>query len=342
MKAFVKILTAIIFASFYIWLLVRHDTNADLPSASQKNYPNALVSGNIDRYSESHKFVNGIPLQKLDGKWVEYPIAISQIGQNFYKHFFTTQAESSREKFLAIAYHLLDKCIEFQDFCSVLTEQAHPPYDLPENWPSAMAQGQTISVFSNAYLLTGDELFREKAERAIRAFAYPVTDSGVASDFEGTVFFEEYGHATKPTHVLNGYIFALSGLYDAYEKLGSEKARETIQIGLNSLVRVIDLYDLSHSSRYDYSEKNQKTYGIGSGHYHEIHVHQLMMLYSISGIEKFREVAEAWQSYTYGRKFKSVAVPNEKLAGIEASNTTDPENFGVANLEDGNITWGKH
>ena len=74
-------------------------------------------------------------------------------------------------------------------------------------------------------------------------------------DKEGFVWYEEYPSLeNEPPHVLNGFIFALFGLYDYYKATESEEALELFNQGIKTLKEKINLWDMGFWSRYDLTD----------------------------------------------------------------------------------------
>ena len=88
---------------------------------------------------------------------------------------------------------------------------------LAPGWLSAMAQGHGISVLCRAYAATGNRAYFDAALRALAPFAVNASEGGVRNYVFGHfVWYEEYP-TSKGTFVLNGFIYALVGLYDLIE-----------------------------------------------------------------------------------------------------------------------------
>src|SRR5260370_9661573 len=84
-----------------------------------------------------------------------------------------------------------------------------------------MAQGVAISVLTRAYRITEDSDYLQSATRALLPFTKNVDDGGVRRGFSlasGTSaagnFYEEYPTRSYSAFTLNGFMFALIGLYD--------------------------------------------------------------------------------------------------------------------------------
>jgi hypothetical protein len=170
-------------------------------------------------------------------------------------------------------------------------------YAISPPWYSAMAQGQAASVFVRAALSLGDDSFADAAERAI----WPLTREGssvVAQTPEGPVL-QEYP-TRPPSHVLNGWMFALWGLYDVTmltERAGqtAPNARRAFEEGTTALVRRIGLYDAGLGwSRYDLYP--HRLVHVASPFYHRLHVALLNATAHLTGEETLRSKAAAWDA----------------------------------------------
>ncbi len=78
---------------------------------------------------------------------------------------------------------------------------------------SAMTQGEGASLLYRAILETGDVRFSGVADQAIALMLKPVAEGGKAYYDQGKLTLEENPQAT-PSAILNGWIFAVFGLYD--------------------------------------------------------------------------------------------------------------------------------
>ncbi|HLQ30948.1 MAG TPA: D-glucuronyl C5-epimerase family protein [Ktedonobacteraceae bacterium] len=120
---------------------------------------------------------------------------------------------------------------------------------------SALTQGIGLSVLIRAYQLTSDRAFLEAAQRVVHTFELDILDGGVSTPVgnEG-VFFEEI--AIYPAaHMLNGFIFALFGLYDYLKLTGDTRLEKLIQSSLATLHKLLDEFD---SGFWTYSDLGQR------------------------------------------------------------------------------------
>ena len=247
----------------------------------------------------AHLDDSGIPLLDYHGAiGLQYnPIAIAQYGLGNYNLYQRTGLEEYREKLTLAADWLKDNLAE--NSFGVPVWMHHFDFEYQEGlyapWYSGLAQGQGISVLLRAYQLTRNEEYLKAAEKAFLSFQLPVREGGVVSqDENGYLWIEEY-LVSPPTHVLNGFIWALWGVYDYYLLTKDETAQEVYQAALRTLADNLQCYDIGYWSLYDLSLLRLKM--IASPFYHRLHIVQLRVMYQLTGEEVFKRFADRWVSY---------------------------------------------
>ena len=171
-------------------------------------------------------------------------------------------------------------------------------YDYPfayaprAGWGSAQAQAVGVQLLLRASELK-DASYSAPVERLLRAFDVPIEDGGLLDNSDSQVpWFEKFASLdSQRPKVLNGMLFALLGLHDVAQRTGLESARRQFDVGLRSLLRVIDRYDLGNWSAYDIQGKP------ASEHYHRIHVQQLDLLSRIDGDPRLAQWRDRFASY---------------------------------------------
>ena len=92
---------------------------------------------------------------------------------------------------------------------------------LEPGWYSAMAQGHAMSLLSRAYSQSQNPLYLRAAYQAINPFLVPSSEGGVLTYLFGQhPWYEEYP-TLPPSFVINGFMYALFGLYDLAKTLES-------------------------------------------------------------------------------------------------------------------------
>lgn len=158
---------------------------------------------------------------------------------------------------------------------------------LPAGWISSMAQGQAMSLLWRAWHLKQRRAYRKAALRALRPFRRDVSDGGVRTDYEGLVWYEEYPTRTRPSLVLNGYMFALLGLYDIAP--WSRSAGRLYRRGMRTLRERIARFDRPPGGSW------YMPGAPASEFYNTVHVVLLTALDSVSPSDALRTYRDRWR-----------------------------------------------
>jgi heparosan-N-sulfate-glucuronate 5-epimerase len=252
----------------------------------------------------------GIPMLDYRGRiGLQYnPIAIAQWGLGNYDLFHRNGSVHQREKFLKAADWL---CSNLQpNTFGVPVWTHHFDWDyrdtLKAPWYSGLAQGQGISLLVRTHRETGNAAYLQAAERAFASLLLPVDRGGVQfADDEGDIWLEEY-IVSPPTHILNGFIWAIWGAYDYYLATSDPRAHELFYRCAQTLVRNLDRYDLGYWSLYELSGTRLKM--VASAFYHRLHIVQLRLMSRLTGVSLFARAAERWEAYTHSRSNQARAL----------------------------------
>jgi len=156
-----------------------------------------------------HTDEEGIPVNVLaDGRRVYFATTIVQKALGHWDKWLLTHDERDKEGFLRLSRWLLAR----QDDHGGWPVWPEVGLSLPSPY-SAMTQGECISAFVRAWKLTGEVAFAEGARRALVLMCRPLESGGPAIIEEESLFLEEVPTIPRSS-ILNGWIFALFGLYD--------------------------------------------------------------------------------------------------------------------------------
>nr|XP_022341393.1 D-glucuronyl C5-epimerase-like [Crassostrea virginica]XP_022341394.1 D-glucuronyl C5-epimerase-like [Crassostrea virginica]XP_022341395.1 D-glucuronyl C5-epimerase-like [Crassostrea virginica]XP_022341396.1 D-glucuronyl C5-epimerase-like [Crassostrea virginica]XP_022341397.1 D-glucuronyl C5-epimerase-like [Crassostrea virginica]XP_022341399.1 D-glucuronyl C5-epimerase-like [Crassostrea virginica]XP_022341400.1 D-glucuronyl C5-epimerase-like [Crassostrea virginica]XP_022341401.1 D-glucuron len=177
--------------------------------------------------------------------------------------------------------------------------------ELEPGWYSAMGQGQAISLLVRAYVASKDRTYLEAAGKALDIFDIPSSKGGVLAKFLDSLdWYEEYP-TTPSSHVLNGFIYSLIGLYDLKEMAtGSvkDKATDLYDKGMRTLKAMLPMFDSGTGTFYDL---RHITAGLAPNRarwdYHKVHIKQLYLLIEIDGDPLFRDTLRRWKGYMKGK-----------------------------------------
>lgn len=253
-------------------------------------------------YSGPHDTA-GIPLLDYRGKiGPQYnPIAIAQWGLGNYNLFRRSRDEERRRKFLAasnwLRTHLKKNGLGTWVWNHHFDWEYRTPLKHP--WYSGLAQGQGISLLLRSFRETNDTSYLEAAQRAFLSFTRSTAEGGVTfTDSRGDLWIEEY-IVSPPTHILNGFIWAVWGVYEYFLITRDPFARTIYEAGVRTLLNNIARYDLGFWSLYELSGTLLPM--VASPFYHQLHIVQMRVMYFLTGEDLFRHYAERWESYSSSR-----------------------------------------
>lgn len=179
-----------------------------------------------------------------------------------------------------------------------------PKYGLVPPWCSGLAQAQAASTFVRAHLASGEDRFAELAVRAI-APILPGSPSGLlVRTSHGPV--PEEAPSGQPSLILNGWIYALWGLWDVAVGLGSEGCRSLFEESTMCLREMIARYDIGWWSRY--SLYPHRLPDLAKPFYHRLHIDQLDVMARLVAAGDLGETARRWAAYeTAPRRVAAIA-----------------------------------
>jgi hypothetical protein len=182
-------------------------------------------------------------------------------------------------------------------------------YDLPVPWYSAMAQGEAASLLVRLADRTESRLV------SAQALVQPLLDDelGLRADTDHGVVLQEYP-TDPPAHVLNGWVFALWGIYDvacALEAAGNETeaavCRDAWHDGVATLASRVHHYELASGwTRYDLFP--HPIVHVASPFYHRLHIAQFEALHDLAPGYDFAGCAARWEAALDKRSTVAMAV----------------------------------
>jgi hypothetical protein len=246
-----------------------------------------------------HYDEQGIPLLDYKGSLGRQynPIAIAQFGLGNFNLFCRTGEPERGQKFLAVADWLVANLETNGAGLRVWRHHFDWEYrtTLRGPWQSALAQGQGISVLVRAYSETSNPIYMEAAANAFAALQKETGEGGMVHvDDRGDLWLEEY-IVSPPTHILNGFIWAMWGVYDYWLATDDEAARRLFAAAVGTLRRNVSRYDVGFWSLYELAGTWLKM--LASPFYHRLHIAQLGVLHRLTGEDLFVQYAEKWSAY---------------------------------------------
>jgi hypothetical protein len=228
----------------------------------------------------------GIPVNVLaDGRRIYFPICIVQKALGHWDKWLLTHNNADKEEFLKLCRWLLARQDERGGW--FVWKQTGAPAITPY---SALAQGECISAFVRAGELTGEPEFFQAARRAMHLMCTPVERGGTAIFENGDFFLEEIATIPRLT-VLNGWIFALFGLYDLWLATGDNEAREFFNLGVETLKKHLYEYDAGFWTYYDVQGH------LATVFYHDLHINQITAISLVDNSQIFAQYRDRWIAY---------------------------------------------
>lgn len=248
---------------------------------------------------DAHMDAHGIPLLDYGGALGRHynPIAIAQFGLGNYNCFAQTGDPRREQNFLRAADWLLEH-LE-QNGAGQWVWNHHFDWEYRDRlrapWYSALAQGQGISLLVRAHAHTANQEYLTAAERAFAPLLLAEASGGAqVRDELDDVWLEEY-IVSPPTHILNGFLWALWGVHDCWLHTQDRRARALFVRCVSTLKRNLPRYDCGFWSLYELSGTLLPM--IASPFYHSLHIVQLEIMHKLTGDDQFSATADRWKAY---------------------------------------------
>jgi hypothetical protein len=242
---------------------------------------------------------DGVPLLDYRGRiGRQYnPIAIAQYGLARFNRWCDGGAPNERTAWLAASRWLVANLRPNGQGVPVWSHNFDWPYRelLRAPWYSGLAQGNGLSMLVRAAVATGDRTLADAAHRAFQAIELPASRGGVlVTDARGGLWIEEY-IVEPPSHILNGFIWALWGVYDYARWSGRRDAHALWENCIHTLETRLDDFDTGWWSLYEATTTGRRM--LASPYYHRLHVVQLRVLGDLTGRTAFAERAARFDAY---------------------------------------------
>ncbi len=248
-------------------------------------------------FSEYEFDENGIPLTRFfrNDHWKHNPITVCQYGLHYFNKYFHDGNDADKNVFLAQAKWLIDNAKTGPDNSLIWPYLFNLPfYKISKPWISGMAQGEALSVLVRAHSMTGNEKFLNAVQKVWKIFRIEVEDGGVIAFFpDGKPVIEEYPKPGETIAVLNGFIFAMFGIYDFAVYTNDDAAKNFFSEMIVSLKDNLFRYDSGYWSYYDLKSPKRLT----SQSYHRLHIEQLTQLFQITQDQQFKDCVNRFQNY---------------------------------------------
>lgn len=213
------------------------------------------------------------------GERISFPVSIFQYGLGAYDLYLKTNDKKYYTKFeqcATWAFKNQEVSGAWNNFFFVYPDH---PY-------SAMCQGEGSSLLVRAYKISNDKKYYNAAKKAVDFMIQPIENGGTNRVQGNEMCLLEYTHRDA---VLNGWIFALFGLYDFILVNSISEYNEVFDKTISTLKSYMKNFDRRYWSNYDLEGR------ISSPFYHNLHIAQMEALYLITKCEDFKMYADKWK-----------------------------------------------
>jgi hypothetical protein len=249
----------------------------------------ALVEGGFHGVLDE----DGVPKFNLRGQWHYNVTTIAQYALALHDLDREAPDAGTKQK-LRIQLQALESRIETEGARRgfAINDWDNSKYpQLKAPWVSAMYQGNMVSALLRGWQLFGEERWRAAAQLALEAMDTPLGQGGACIQNGTDLWLEEYP-MTPPSHVLNGFIYALWGVLDWARAFNDEAAWQKWKAGVSTLIKHLPEYDCGYWSVYDLRFRE-----LASRYYQEnIHVPQMQAMHALTGEAIFEKYAGRWEA----------------------------------------------
>jgi hypothetical protein len=233
----------------------------------------------------------GIPVYIRNNQRFFHPVVLAQQGLRQLAGFYFTDESKFLKRSVRIANalkigaHWSRGAMWFPYHFSFalhgnVDETAAPP------WYSGMAQGQALSLFSRLFEATSDSQYLSDASAIFNSLALVgISAEPWVTRMSGKfLWIEEYPTPVQD-ETLNGFLFAIFGIYDYWLVTDDPRAHLLLQASIATIDHFMESFRIEGQiSSYCLAHKVQ------SERYHEVHIEQLSFLARISSEPRF----QAW------------------------------------------------
>lgn len=172
-------------------------------------------------------------------------------------------------------------------------EPAHGITQAP--YISGLTQAYATSMFLRAYQYTNDKKYLTAAQDTYRWIVAPVSQGGTMTTTIGT-WFEQLPTQVpggESSHILNGHMSALFGIYDYYRVTGDANAKAMFDAGVAAIKANMSWYEVGYWSVYSHLNREDMI----TAKYMQISAIELLALGRITGDQWFTDLGNRWLCY---------------------------------------------
>ena len=241
---------------------------------------------------------DGVREYEVGGELHPHPTVLGNYGLAMVNGYRVTGTAEYLRRAEANANALLDHAVTagdaiFFSYTFAFNMFGNPAERLLPPWHSGMAQGQILLLLHRLHEATGDERWREAADRVYAGTFWPRSSDApwfCFVDADGYLWFEEYPSADPP-RVFNGHNTALTGYWKHALVTGDPEARRLFDAAATTSLHYARVVRrLGEPSVYSVRTPVQSDF------YHGVHINQLRANARMTGDARFSAFADAYAS----------------------------------------------
>jgi hypothetical protein len=251
------------------------------------NLPNARIDIEGSNTYREPLDSDSIELWQYRGGEYYHPTYLSRRCQEFIATYYYAKNEKYLQRAEHYAQKIMSECVYHDSVPYTVCHFLYAPHADSEStftppWPSGMSQGELMMVVMRLYELTGKQEYIDFGHKLFRGYTRLKRnhDWWIARiDTANYYWIEEYPHSDKPGCTLNGFIYALYGIYDYFRITDSPDARRVLDMSLTTIKHYMpDFRQEGSASYYCLGHKMQANEA-----YHVLHLQMMIILYNLTG-----------------------------------------------------------
>lgn len=257
----------------------------------------AITNDSIPNYAQENVDENGIPFVYYPeqngitaGKQYN-PTIVCNFALDYYKSLLEKNDAQQLQRFRNCVQWLAQNISWHQGYALFIFNWQQPWYDsVGAPYTSGMTSGLAIEVFTKASQLLKQPAYLQYAAALRRGFYLPIDSGGFTYKNSFGWWYEELADTAMHTpYILDGHIFATTGVFHYWKNTGDDSAKYVYQKGLEALKHYLPMFDAGDGKIY------YDRYGkLADKKYHRILTRQMKELYQLTGDEVFNQYYQKW------------------------------------------------
>jgi hypothetical protein len=212
---------------------------------------------------------------------------------DYYRRILNTNDSITKAQFLNCIDWLADS-ISYKDNYGLYQFNWQQPWYLSVGVPftSGMTSGRAIEAFTDAYKLYHSPKYLGYAKTLVRGFYLPIQSGGFTYKEANGWWYEEIADKNLHTpRILDGHIFAITGVHEYWLVTKDDSAAYVVQKGIQALKYALPSYDIGNGwSYYDvYHKASDKKY-------HRLLASQMKQVWKITNDNFFYTFYNRWNA----------------------------------------------